>query len=201
MRTFPRPCSLKFTPLKTNIMSVESRWLEDVFPTEIVSFRGHVSFGGCIFNHISLLSRFCCFLCPVRRTYLIHLPFLTSNPWDFATTKNRVWGMCQIIKRKFTQQNTHHGHLSPLLCFVFLKSIQLHRSRVPIPSTAKLLNGRNSRRSNVRNLWAPTGPEFVFLVSLNLHTVKFLPWNLRVNSCSKIYSWCSDCFLSIMPYL
>ena len=28
-------------------MSVENQWLEDVFPTEIVPFRGHVSFGGC----------------------------------------------------------------------------------------------------------------------------------------------------------
>ena len=28
------------TPLKTN-MSPENQWLEDVFPTEIVPFRGH----------------------------------------------------------------------------------------------------------------------------------------------------------------
>ena len=33
------------TPLKTN-MSVENQWLEDVFPIEIVPFRGHVSFRG-----------------------------------------------------------------------------------------------------------------------------------------------------------
>ena len=34
------------TPLRTN-MSPENQWLEDVFPTEIVPFRGHVSFLGC----------------------------------------------------------------------------------------------------------------------------------------------------------
>ena len=28
-------------------MSLENQWLEDVFPTEIVPFRRHVSFRGC----------------------------------------------------------------------------------------------------------------------------------------------------------
>ena len=40
-----------FTSLKIN-MSPENQWLEDVFPTEIVPFRGHVSFPGCIYTHI-----------------------------------------------------------------------------------------------------------------------------------------------------
>ena len=30
--------------------SPENQWLEDVFPIEIVFFRGHVSFRGCIIN-------------------------------------------------------------------------------------------------------------------------------------------------------
>ena len=37
------------TPWKTN-MSPENHWLEDVFPIEIVLFRGHVSFRGCSFQ-------------------------------------------------------------------------------------------------------------------------------------------------------
>ena len=31
-------------------MSPENHWLEDVFPIEIVLFRGHVSFRGCSFQ-------------------------------------------------------------------------------------------------------------------------------------------------------
>ena len=34
------------TPLKSNL-SPENQWLEDVFPTKIVPFWGHVSFQGC----------------------------------------------------------------------------------------------------------------------------------------------------------
>ena len=39
--------SRQFTPLKAN-MSPENQWLEDVFPTKILPFLGHVSFQGCI---------------------------------------------------------------------------------------------------------------------------------------------------------
>ena len=38
------------TPRKTN-MSPENQWLEDVFPTKIVPFWGHVSFQGCRKEH------------------------------------------------------------------------------------------------------------------------------------------------------
>ena len=43
----PRP-KQKDTPWKTN-MSPGNQWVEDVFPIEIVLFRGHVSFRGCSF--------------------------------------------------------------------------------------------------------------------------------------------------------
>ena len=45
-------------PLKTN-MSVENQWLEDIFPTEIVRFRGHVSFGGCTSGFLLGISGCC----------------------------------------------------------------------------------------------------------------------------------------------
>ena len=45
-------------PLKTN-MSVENQWLEDIFPTEIVPFRGHVSFGGCTSGFLLGISGCC----------------------------------------------------------------------------------------------------------------------------------------------
>jgi len=57
-------------------MSPENQWLEDVFPTEIVPFRGHVSFRGC--NGWTSWGQFACFFLLILAGTVYSLDFLSE---------------------------------------------------------------------------------------------------------------------------
>ena len=92
-------------------MGPENRWLEDVFPTEMVAFWGHVSFRGCL-----------CFICSTL--YGSWVPFVDCLP-QFSRSSGPSSGptnQCRV-QLQTTKKHMLHTLLVCILCMLCILCI------------------------------------------------------------------------------